>query len=145
MVTLYEIYRKKLVTEYFLHVSVGPCDGKVIFAGRNGGYGKVIKIRHKDGYISLYAHQSKLKMKVGTKVKRGDVIGYVGNTGRSTGPHLHLGLYKNGQAINPIKVIKMTKKTLIYRDKKKFLILKNKYIKEINKIIKNKIKSKFWK
>lgn len=120
-------------------------DGRVIFAGRNGGYGKVVKIKHYDGYVSLYAHQSKIKVKIHRKVKKGDVIGYVGNTGRSTGPHLHLGVYKNGQAINPIKVLKIVKKNLIYKDRKKFFRLRDKYVKEIKKIIRNKTKSKIWR
>ncbi len=85
--------------------------GKVIFAGWMRGYGKVTKIRHKNGYVSLYAHQSKIKVKVGDRVKKGQIIGLVGSTGRSTGPHLHLGVYKNGKAINPLSVIKRAKKS----------------------------------
>jgi len=81
-------------------------DGKVIFSGRKGGYGNVVKIRHRGGYVSLYAHQSRIRVKKGAKVKKGQVIGYVGSTGRSTGPHLHFGLYKNGRAIDPLKVLK---------------------------------------
>jgi len=80
--------------------------GKVIFAGRMGGYGKVVKIKHDGGYISLYAHQSRIRSKRGTYVKKGQVIGYVGSTGRSTGPHLHFGLMKNGRWINPMKVLR---------------------------------------
>lgn len=80
-------------------------DGKVVFAGWLGGYGKVIKVKHADGYLSLYAHQSRLNSKRGRKVKSGQVIGYVGSTGRSTGPHLHFGLYKNGRPVNPMKYI----------------------------------------
>jgi hypothetical protein len=80
--------------------------GKVIFAGRKGGYGKVVKIKHRGGYVSLYAHQSRIRVKKGQQVKKGQVIGYVGSTGRSTGPHLHFGLYKNGRAVDPLKVLK---------------------------------------
>ena len=79
--------------------------GKVIYAGWMGGYGKVIKITHPGGFVSLYAHQSRLAVKKGQYVKRGQVIGYVGNTGRSTAPHLHFGLYKNAKAVNPIQYI----------------------------------------
>ena len=132
-------FRGKVGTEIY-----SIADGKVIFARRNGGYGKVVKIRHKDGYMSLYAHQSKIKVKVGQRVKKGEVIGYVGNTGRSTGPHLHLGVYKNHQAINPLKRIKVRKKYLIKRDKKKFFKLRNKYVKKISKIIEEKKKSKIF-
>jgi len=80
--------------------------GKVIFAGWMGGYGKVVKIKHPGGYVSLYAHQSRLRVKRGQYVKKGQIIGYVGNTGRSTGPHLHFGLMKNGRWINPMKVLR---------------------------------------
>jgi len=79
--------------------------GKVIYAGWMGGYGRVVKIQHASGYVSLYAHQSRIKVKRGQRVKIGNVIGYVGSTGRSTGPHLHFGLYKNHKAINPLRVI----------------------------------------
>ena len=80
--------------------------GKVIFAGRMGGYGKVVKIKHSGGYVSLYAHQSRIRAKRGQKVKKGQIIGYVGSTGRSTGPHLHFGLMKHGRWINPMKVLR---------------------------------------
>jgi murein DD-endopeptidase MepM/ murein hydrolase activator NlpD len=80
--------------------------GKVIFAGRMGGYGKVVKIKHNGGYVSLYAHQSRIRVKRGQWVKKGQIIGYVGSTGRSTGPHLHFGLTKNGRWIDPMKVLR---------------------------------------
>ncbi len=79
--------------------------GKVIYAGWMGGYGKVVKIKHSGGYVSLYAHQNRIAVKRGQYVKRGQIIGYVGNTGRSTAPHLHFGLYKNGKAVSPMKYI----------------------------------------
>jgi len=69
---------------------------------RMSGYGKVIIIDHGYGYESLYAHMSKMIVKPGENVKRGQVIGYVGNTGRSTGPHLHYEVRKNGKAVNPV-------------------------------------------
>lgn len=80
--------------------------GRVTFSGRMGGYGKVIKIKHGGGYESLYAHQSRLRAKKGQRVKKGQIIGYVGSTGRSTGPHLHFGLKKNGRWINPMSVLR---------------------------------------
>ncbi len=79
--------------------------GRVVYAGWMRGYGKVVKIDHGRGYVSLYAHQSRIKVRRGSYVKRGQVIGYVGSTGRSTGPHLHFGLYRNGRAINPLRVL----------------------------------------
>jgi len=65
------------------------------------GYGKVMIINHGYGYESLYAHMSKMIVKPGDKVKRGQIIGYVGNTGRSTGPHLHYEVRKNKKPVNP--------------------------------------------
>ena len=79
--------------------------GRVIYAGWMRGYGKVVKIDHGDGYVSLYAHQSRIRVHRGQYVSRGQIIGYVGSTGRSTGPHLHFGLYRRGRAINPLHVI----------------------------------------
>jgi len=70
--------------------------------GRMSGYGIVCVINHGYGYETLYAHCSKIIVKPGQKVKRGEIIGYVGNTGRSTGPHLHYEVHKNGKKINPI-------------------------------------------
>ncbi len=80
--------------------------GKVSFAGRMGGYGKVVKIKHAGGYESLYAHQSRIRVKRGQYVKKGQIIGYVGNTGRSTGPHLHFGLMRYGRWIDPMRVLR---------------------------------------
>ncbi|MFT7880791.1 MAG: peptidoglycan DD-metalloendopeptidase family protein [Sulfurimonas sp.] len=80
--------------------------GKVTYAGWMGGYGKVVKIRHPRGYESLYAHQSRIKVHRGQHVKKGQIIGYVGSTGRSTGPHLHFGLKKRGRWVNPMKHLK---------------------------------------
>ncbi|VAW26953.1 Peptidase, family M23 [hydrothermal vent metagenome] len=78
-------------------------DGVVIRADqRSSGFGKHIRIDHGFGYISLYAHLSKYNVKRGQKVKRGDLIGFVGNTGRSQAPHLHYEISKNGKKINPI-------------------------------------------
>tara|TARA_B100000902_G_C27261635_1_gene891130 strand:+ start:47 stop:1024 length:978 start_codon:yes stop_codon:yes gene_type:complete len=69
---------------------------------RAAGFGKHIRIDHGFGYVSLYAHMSKYKVKRGQKVKRGEIIGYVGNTGRSAGPHLHYEIFKDGKKINPL-------------------------------------------
>jgi murein DD-endopeptidase MepM/ murein hydrolase activator NlpD len=78
-------------------------DGKVIQAdAKNRGYGNHVRIDHGYGYVTLYAHMSKFNTRVGQKVKRGDVIGYVGNTGKSVGPHCHYEVRKNGNPINPV-------------------------------------------
>jgi len=123
---------------------LAAAEGKVIFSGRKGGYGNVIKIQHKDGYVTLYAHQSRLKAKVGQYVSAGQVIGYVGSTGRSTGPHLHFGLYKNGRAIDPMRLVKFSTGGLSGKDKRAFLDRKEKYIKIINELFKKRIPSKVW-
>jgi len=80
-------------------------DGRVVYAGWMRGYGKVVKINHGSGFVSLYAHQSKILVTVGQHVKRGQVIGKVGSTGRSTGPHLHFGLYLRGKPVDPLHYI----------------------------------------
>ncbi len=76
-------------------------NGKVIFAGKKGGYGNVVIIRHPGGYKTFYAHLSRFKTHVGKQVKTGELIALSGNTGMSTGPHLHFGLSRNGRWINP--------------------------------------------
>lgn len=80
--------------------SVG--DGTITFAGWNGPYGYMVKVRHNGTYSTNYAHMSKMAVRTGTKVKQGDVIGYVGSTGFSTGPHLHYEMVKHGVKINPL-------------------------------------------
>jgi murein DD-endopeptidase MepM/ murein hydrolase activator NlpD len=67
----------------------------------NVGYGKYIEIDHGYGYTTLYAHLNDFNVRKGQKVKRGEVIGYVGNTGTSTAPHLHYEVHRNGTAVNP--------------------------------------------
>ncbi|WP_296149759.1 M23 family metallopeptidase [uncultured Flavobacterium sp.] len=66
------------------------------------GYGNHIVIRHGFGYETLYGHLSKYKVRAGQRIKRGDVIGYVGSTGRSEAPHLHYEVHKNGEVVNPL-------------------------------------------
>ncbi|OSY86913.1 peptidase M23 [Tenacibaculum holothuriorum] len=77
-------------------------NGKVVKAHRSSTFGKVIYIDHGYGYTTIYAHMSKMVARKGQKVKRGDLIGYVGNTGRSAAPHLHYEVHKNGRPVNPI-------------------------------------------
>jgi len=77
-------------------------DGVVIAQGGERGYGNRIMINHGYGYVTKYAHMSRFKAKKGQRVKRGDLIGYVGNTGASTGPHLHYEVFKNGKVVNPM-------------------------------------------
>ncbi len=79
-------------------------DGRVTFAGRNGSYGKFLEIRHLNGFSTRYGHLHKFgkKIKKGTIVKQGETIGFVGNTGRSTGPHLHYEVKHKNRIINPM-------------------------------------------
>ncbi|MPQ45496.1 peptidoglycan DD-metalloendopeptidase family protein [Marinifilum sp. N1E240] len=78
-----------------------PADGVVVKSGWNGGYGNYIKVKHGNGYETVYGHLSKVSVKKGQKVKKGDVIGKVGSTGRSTGAHLHYEIIKNKKRVNP--------------------------------------------
>ncbi|MGB0892236.1 MAG: M23 family metallopeptidase [Flavobacteriaceae bacterium] len=77
-------------------------NGKVIRAQRSATFGKVVYIDHGYGYKTIYAHMDKIATRRGAKVKRGDLIGYVGNTGRSVSAHLHYEVHKNDRALNPI-------------------------------------------
>jgi murein DD-endopeptidase MepM/ murein hydrolase activator NlpD len=76
-------------------------DGVVQFAGRNRGYGNFVKLAHGGGIASGYGHMSRIAVAPGERVRRGQVIGYVGSTGMSTGPHLHWEVWRNGVAVNP--------------------------------------------
>ncbi len=81
-------------------------DGTVVHAGWENGYGNLVRIRHEFGLETRYGHLSKIRVSVGQKVSRGDRIGDMGNTGRSTGPHLHYEVRTNGNAVNPMTFIK---------------------------------------
>lgn len=76
-------------------------NGQVISAGWQQGYGNCVQINHGYGYLTLYGHMSAFKVRAGQKVKRGDVIGLVGSTGKSTGPHLHYEVHFKGEIMNP--------------------------------------------
>ncbi|WP_439815152.1 peptidoglycan DD-metalloendopeptidase family protein [Zavarzinia sp. CC-PAN008] len=81
-------------------------DGTIAFAGRRGAYGNYVQVRHTGEYATAYAHMSRFArgLKAGTRVRQGQVIGYVGSTGRSTGPHLHYEVLVKGAQINPLSV-----------------------------------------
>lgn len=78
-------------------------DGKISRAdNRAAGFGNHVRIDHGFGYVSIYAHMDKIAVRKGNRVKRGDIIGYVGSSGRSVAPHLHYEIIKDGKKINPI-------------------------------------------
>ena len=82
-----------------------PKDGKVIAAGYSVSYGNYIRISHENGYISFYAHLSRAIAEIGDIVTQGYDIAYSGNTGQSTGPHLHFSIYRDGQFVDPLAYI----------------------------------------
>jgi murein DD-endopeptidase MepM/ murein hydrolase activator NlpD len=82
---------------------VAPADGVVIKAGFSTGYGNMVEISHGYGIKTVFGHNTRLNVKAGQRVKRGDVISYVGDTGTSTGPHLHYEVRVNGLPVNPVK------------------------------------------
>ena len=109
-------------------------NGVIIWAARMGSYGNLVKIRHADGYETRYAHLKSFRRGIhrGKHVKKGQVIAYVGTTGRSTGPHLHFELRTHGRAIDPLKVVQVTTKKLKGRAKKAFIRLKKNYDESVN-------------
>lgn len=80
-------------------------EGEVTFAGWMSGYGRVVKVRHEFGYETLYPHLNAIRAEVGQRVSRGDRVGDLGNSGRSTGPHLHYEVRLNGEPVNPMPYI----------------------------------------
>lgn len=84
---------------------LAPADGVVVFAGRNGGMGKMVRISHGFGFVTAYGHLDAISVEPGDEVRRGQAIGQLGNTGRSTGPHLHYEVYQEGQPVNPLYYI----------------------------------------
>ena len=84
---------------------IATANGKVKSTRKNGGMGKTIVIDHGYGFITRYAHLSEYKVKAGQRVKRGDIIGLMGSTGYSTGPHLHYEVSRNGRSFNPYNYI----------------------------------------
>lgn len=79
-------------------------DGRVVFAGWSGGYGRQVRIGHGDGLATSYSHMSRIAAAPGAFVRRGEVIGFVGSSGLSTGPHLHYEVFRNGRPVNPSAV-----------------------------------------
>lgn len=114
----YRVHPISGVTRLHNGVDLAAVTGTPIFASKSGvvttacigwgnGYGNHVVINHGDGFSTLYAHQSALNVYEGQIVSQGDVIGYVGSTGNSTGPHLHFTVFKNGETINPMSCISL--------------------------------------
>lgn len=114
--------------------------GRVVARGFNRGHGNYVKIRHNGTYETLYAHMSKFAkgVVVGTNVRQGQTIGYVGSTGLSTGPHLHYEVIKNGTHVNPLTVKLPAISNLNDTDKKKFLEYRKTLDNGIEQLSKNK-------
>ena len=103
-ILMYEIFHHGVDLAAPMNTPIqAAADGTITQLGRKGAYGKYIRIRHADGYQSAYGHMNGYRqdLKVGSQVKRGEVIGYVGSTGRSTGPHVHFEVWKNNKTVNP--------------------------------------------
>jgi murein DD-endopeptidase MepM/ murein hydrolase activator NlpD len=113
-------------------------NGTVNFCGVTNGYGNLTKVSHVGGYVTLYAHQKAFGRGIhkGSVVKQGQVIGFVGTSGLSTGPHLHFGLYKDGRAINPQSVVRVAASKLAGKEKKTFDRMKA----SVNKIVNQELK-----
>ncbi len=99
---------------------VAVTDGRVTSAGRAGGCGNAVKLDHGGNLSTRYCHMSRMSVSRGQNVRRGQVIGYVGSTGLSTGPHLHYEMYRGGRAINPASVKFVTRAQLSGEELKKF-------------------------
>jgi len=84
---------------------IAVAKGVVTYAGKRWGFGKVVDIAHGNGYVTRYAHASRILVSVGDTVEKGFQIAEIGSTGRSTGPHVHFEVLKNGRPINPVKFI----------------------------------------
>ena len=91
-------------------------DGRVEFAGRHGGHGNFVRLRHAGNMGTGYAHMSRIAVSAGQQVRRGQVIGYVGSTGLSTGPHLHYEMYRGNQTVDPASVRFVTRAELSGRE-----------------------------
>jgi len=82
--------------------------GVVVYAGPRSGFGKMVEINHGSGFTSRYGHHKELFVKVGDIVKKGQIVGKMGSSGRSTGPHVHFEVFKNGRVVDPYSYIQRT-------------------------------------
>ena len=136
-------YRAHLGIDYAASIGTpvkAAGNGKVTFAGEKGGYGNAVEINHAGSYKTLYGHLKGFAkgLRSGQTVKQGQVIAYVGNTGLSSGPHLHFGLYRDNVAINPASVVKVAKSALGGNELKAFI----NYTEELRKKVNHALESK---
>jgi murein DD-endopeptidase MepM/ murein hydrolase activator NlpD len=94
---------------------VAMADGLVIFSGRKSGYGNIVEIRHANGLETRYAHNQRNVVKEGDLIRKGQVIAKLGSTGRSTGPHVHFEVRRNGEAVDPMRYLDLSKRSRVAR------------------------------
>lgn len=138
-----KIYRAHLGVDYGSKIGTpikSAGDGIVSFAGKKSGYGNTVEIKHSDGYLTLYAHVKNFAagIKRGSKIKQGQLVAYVGNSGLATGPHLHFGVYKNSRPIDPLSVVKNPNLKVISEKNIEFTKLSKDAINELNSLSKQK-------
>jgi len=88
---------------------ISVASGIVTWAGKRYGYGNLVELNHGNGYVTRYGHNEKIDVKVGDTIKKGDTIARMGSTGRSTGPHVHFEVIKNGRTVDPMKYIRASR------------------------------------
>ncbi len=94
---------------------VAMADGLVIFSGRKSGYGKIVEVRHPNGLETRYAHNSQNLVSEGDLVSKGQIIAKLGSTGRSTGPHVHFEVRRNGEALDPMRFLDLSERSRLAR------------------------------
>ncbi len=105
-------------------------DGRVVFAGWKRGYGYFVRIRHNSTYTTAYGHFSRIRkgIKRGVRVRQGEVIGYVGSTGLSTGPHLHYEVKVRGRLVNPLSIKSSSRRSISKKEMKRFAALRDRML-----------------
>jgi len=94
---------------------VAMADGLVVFSGRKSGYGNIVEVRHANGLETRYAHNQRNLAKEGDLVRKGQVIAKLGSTGRSTGPHVHFEVRRNGEAVDPMRYLDLSERSRVAR------------------------------
>jgi hypothetical protein len=113
---------------------VATSDGIVSFSGWKGAYGRLVNVRHSNGYVTYYGHCSKILVRPGQKVRQGQIIAKVGSTGRSTGPHCHYEIRLRNQAFNPLRFNQPKRKALAGKDLANFKTYSKKIWKNIEEL-----------